>query len=43
MTAIEGFIKSHPLLSYFALAFGISWGAILIVVVVGPGAILATQ
>jgi uncharacterized protein len=43
MKTIKAFIKSHPLLSYFALAFAISWGAILIVVGVGPGAILATK
>jgi uncharacterized protein len=35
-------IKSHPLLSYFALAFAISWGAVLTVIVVGHGSILAT-
>ena len=36
MTTIKAFIKSHPLLSYFALVFAISWGGMLIVV--GPGA-----
>src|SRR5829696_10015049 len=36
-------IKSHPLLSYFALAFAISWGAVLTVIVVGHGSILATK
>ena len=41
MTTIKALIKSHPLLSYFALAFAISWGAILIVV--GPGGILGTK
>jgi uncharacterized protein len=34
MTTIKAFIKKHPLLCYFALAFAISWGGILIVV--GP-------
>ncbi len=31
MTAIKPFVKSHPLLSYFALVFAISWGGVLIV------------
>jgi membrane protease YdiL (CAAX protease family) len=35
VTRTGGFIKTHPLLIYFALAFAISWGAILISV--GPG------
>jgi len=35
-------IKSHPLLSYFVLAFAISWGAILIAVGLGPGGFSAT-
>lgn len=26
MTTIKAFIKRHPLLSYFALTFAISWG-----------------
>ncbi|HEV8339973.1 MAG TPA: CPBP family intramembrane glutamic endopeptidase [bacterium] len=30
MTTVRAFIKSHPLLIYFALAFAISWGAILL-------------
>jgi membrane protease YdiL (CAAX protease family) len=42
MKAIRAFAKRHPLLSYFALAFAISWGGILIAVGVGPGGILAT-
>ena len=40
MTTIKAFIKSHPLLTYFALAFAISWGGVLIVV--GPGGIPGT-
>ena len=40
MTAIKAFVKSHPLLTYFALAFAISWGGVLIVV--GPGGIPGT-
>jgi len=36
-------IKSRPLLSYFVLAFAISWGAVLTVIVVGHGSILATK
>jgi uncharacterized protein len=43
MKAIGAFIKSHPLLSYFALAFAVSWGVVLIVIVVGHGSILATK
>jgi membrane protease YdiL (CAAX protease family) len=35
MKTIKAFIKSHPVLSYFALAFAISWGGF--VMVVGPG------
>ena len=40
MTTIKDFIKSHPVLTYFALTFAISWGAIL--VVVGPGGLPVT-
>src|SRR5215218_6368107 len=43
MKAIGAFIKRHPLLSYFALAFAVSWGVVLIVIVVGHGSILATK
>jgi membrane protease YdiL (CAAX protease family) len=39
MTTIKALIKRHPLLSFFALAFVISWGAILLVVG-GPGGIV---
>ena len=39
MTTIKAF-KKHPLLTYFALTFVISWGVILIVV--GPGGIPVT-
>ena len=41
MTTIKAFIKRHPMLTYFALTFIISWGGILIVV--GPGGIPATN
>jgi membrane protease YdiL (CAAX protease family) len=41
MKSIKGFIKGHPVLSYFALVFAISWGGGLIVV--GPGAFLGTK
>jgi hypothetical protein len=36
MKTIKAFIKSHPLLSYFALVFAITWGGF--VLAVGPGA-----
>jgi uncharacterized protein len=42
MQTIRAFVERHPLLSYFALAFAISWDVVLIVIVVGPGGILAT-
>jgi uncharacterized protein len=41
MTTIKAFIKRHPLLTYFALAFAISWGVVLIVV--GPGGFPGTK
>jgi uncharacterized protein len=37
MTTIRAFVKNHPLLSYLALVFAISWGGMLIVA--GPGGI----
>lgn len=33
-------VKRHPVLSYYLLAFGISWGAIL--TIVGPGGFVST-
>jgi membrane protease YdiL (CAAX protease family) len=42
MKTIKAFIKSHPLLSYFALAFAISWGGMLFAVGLGPGGFSAT-
>ena len=38
MTTIQAFIKGHPLVSYFALTFAISWGGVLLVIG-GPGGI----
>ena len=35
MTSIKAFIKRHPVPTYFALTFVISWGGVLLVV--GPG------
>lgn len=40
MAIIKSLIKKHPLLTYFALTFAISWGGVLIAV--GPGGIPAT-
>jgi membrane protease YdiL (CAAX protease family) len=38
MTTIKAFIKSHPLLSFFALTFAISWGGMLLIIGAGgPG------
>ena len=37
MTTIRAFIKRYPLLSFYTLAFAISWGAIFLVVGLGPG------
>jgi uncharacterized protein len=42
MTTIKAFIKRHPLLSYFALTFAITWG-IFVLAVGGPGGIPATK
>jgi membrane protease YdiL (CAAX protease family) len=41
MTTIRAFIKRHPLLSFYALAFTITWGG-LIMVVGGPSEILGS-
>ena len=41
MNTIKALIKRHPLLSYFALTFAITWG--LFVLSVGPGGIPATK
>lgn len=42
MTTIRAFIKRHPLLSYLALTFAISWGGIILAVGFGPGGFSAT-
>src|SRR5829696_6519220 len=42
MRAIKAFLKSHPLLSYFALTFAITWG-LFVLAVGGPGGIPATK
>jgi uncharacterized protein len=41
MTTIRAFTKRHPLLSFYALAFAITWGG-LIIVVGGPSEILGS-
>lgn len=35
MKTIKTFLKSHPVLTYFALTFAISWGGMLLVIAVG--------
>ncbi len=40
MTTLKAFIKKHPVLTYFALTFAISWGCVLMVV--GPGGLPMT-
>ncbi len=42
MSTIKNFIKTHPVLTYFALTFAISWGG-LAVLVGGPSGITAEQ
>jgi membrane protease YdiL (CAAX protease family) len=42
MTTVKAFIKRHPLLTYFALTFTISWGGILLIIG-GPGGIPGTK
>lgn len=41
MTVMKAFIKQHPVLTYFALTFAISWGGF--VLVLGPGGFPGTQ
>ena len=41
MTTIRDFIRKYPVMSYFALTFALSWGAILILV--GPGGFLGSK
>jgi uncharacterized protein len=43
MKTIRAFIKRHPVLSYYAMVFAISWGGILLVVGLGPGGIPAAK
>jgi len=38
-TNVTGFINKHPVPTYFALTFAISWGGVL---GVGPGGFLGT-
>jgi membrane protease YdiL (CAAX protease family) len=41
LTTIKAFIKRHPVLTYYALTFTISWGGVLLVIG-GPGGIPGT-
>jgi membrane protease YdiL (CAAX protease family) len=41
-TTFQAFIKRHPVLTYYALTFAISWGVVLLVIG-GPGGIPATS
>src|SRR5215208_2779224 len=43
MKAIKALVKSHPVVSYFALVFASSWGGVLTVVGVGPGGFPGTR
>lgn len=40
MSKIKAFVKRHPVLTYYAMVFAISWGCIIIVL--GPGGFLGT-
>jgi uncharacterized protein len=40
-TSFQTFVKRHPVLTYYVLAFAISWGCILIVI--GPGTFLGIK
>jgi uncharacterized protein len=42
MKTIKTFVESHPLLSYLAQTFAISWGGIILAVGFGPGGFSAT-
>jgi hypothetical protein len=37
----RAFLRVHPMLTYFALTFLISWGGVLLVFAVGPGGFLS--
>lgn len=41
MSTIKAFIKTHPVLTYYALTFAISWGGFLLVG--GPGLFSGTN
>src|SRR5215204_4369515 len=43
MKTIKTFVKSHPVLTYFALTFAISWGGMLLVMVAVPGGFPGTR
>lgn len=42
LAPITTVIKQHPVLTYYALAFGISWGGVLLVIALGRGSMPAT-
>jgi uncharacterized protein len=41
VTTTKAFIRTHPVLSYYTVVFGISWGGVLMVV--GPGGLPGTS
>jgi membrane protease YdiL (CAAX protease family) len=42
MTTILAYIRRHPVLSYYVLAFALSWGGVLLVIIAGGSSIPAT-
>ena len=42
MKTIKALIKSHPLLSFYAIAFAISWGGVIIPVTTVDGRLVSS-